>query len=46
MLYLYQDNLIQFLKKFEIENSLKVKFALSPKSNSKNLPNLLRQKQK
>lgn len=38
----YYPTLIQFLKKFEIENGLKVKFALSPKSYNKNLPNLLK----
>ena len=38
----YYPILIKFLKKFEIESGLKIKFALSPKSYNKNLPNLLK----
>ena len=38
----YYPTLIKFVKKFEIESGLKIKFALSPKSYNKNLPNILK----
>ena len=38
----YYPVLIKFLKKFEIETGLQIKFAVHPKSRNKNLPNLLK----
>lgn len=38
----YYPTLIKFLKKFEIESGLKVKFAIHPKSLNLNIPNFLK----
>jgi len=38
----YYSVLIKFLKKFEIETGLQIKFAVHPKSRNMNLPNLLK----